>query len=754
MRRFLAFTLGGVMLTSSVTLGSAPVTSERAVVDAIPISATVTSTAAKVTEPTKEALENAIKAIKAKISIPKEYSVFDYYFYNTAATDQYQWNLTWRNPNTNSYIEVNADQDNRITYYRRYDYSENSKIIPKYLKKELRSTAEQFLKKIAPEVALKASYKDAEYEGIYSGNYIYYFERMENGISFPDNVARIGVNSVTGEVQYASIDWLYDTKIPSSEAKVSKEEASKLIKENMEMKLVYRSNYYRIFDSGNGIQKKEAYLVYEPSEDYISIDAKTGEVYLSRMEWRDENARAEEKEVARDTAASGIDGSSSMLTEEEIKKLEELKNLISKEDAIKKVTSNKYLYLDKNLEVYSVTLNKNYNGNQDSYAWQITLNDPRAIDYEKDTDYYRAYASAQVDAKSGKIVSFYASMNNHYDEVKGIWNDVKIKYNKDQARDILEKFLKAENSSRFNKSKLASENNDFIASYKNNLPVYAGYRYQYNRVNEGIEYPYNSIYGSVDGISGKIYSYGYYWDENIVFESPKGIISADKAMDYYLSDGGYGLKYEVNLVNTNRSRNTPQLTPSYTSTNEVRLVYRPDVNPSYISPYTGEKLDYNGEVYKEAKPYVYKDVPEIAENRNILLLSDMNIGLEGEYFYPDKAITLGEINSLLSSIGYGNRVEVKSEDQKLITKEELAQNFIKELGLEKVANLSDIYRTDYADEHAISPKYIGAVALAKGLGIMEAEAGNIFNPKENVTRGEAVNYILKFLEVRRDGIYW
>jgi len=753
MRRFLALTLGGVMLTSSVTLGSAPVTRERAVIDAMPISAPVSSSAAKVTEPTKEALESAIKAIKAKITIPAEYSEFNYYFYNTASANQYQWNLSWRNPKTNSYIEVNADQENHIIYYRRYDYSKDGNHIPKYLKKELRSKAEQFLKNIAPDVALKVSYKDADYEGIYSGNYIYNFERKENGISFPDNVVRIGVNSVTGEVYYASIEWTYDAKVPSPEAKITKEEATKLIKENMDMKLVYRSDYYRIFESGSGEQKKKAYLVYEPTESYIAVDAKTGEVYLTRMEWRDENVRDGEKELSQDTAAKSMDGSSGKLTEEEIKKLQELENLIAKEEAIKKVTSNKYLYLDKNLEVYSAALNKNYYGNEDTYVWNITFNDPRAIDYEKETDYYRAYANAQVDAKTGKIISFYASMNNHYDEIKGKWNEVEIQYNKDQAREILEKFLKAENSSRFGKSKLASENNDFIATYKNDVPVYAGYRYHYNRINEGIEYPYNSIYGAVDGISGKIYSYGFYWDEDIVFESPKGIISADEAMDHYLKDDGYGLKYEINVVNTNRSINVPELTTSYTTTNEIRLVYRPDIYPSFISPFTGEKLDYNGEVYKEGKPYVYKDVPETDEYKKILLLADMNIGFAGEYFYPDKAITIGEINSLLLSIGYGNQADTKTVDQTLITKEELAMNFIKELGLEEVAKLSGIYRTDYADENTINIKYLGAVALVKGLGIMEAETGNMFNPKDHVTRGEAVNYILNYLEVRSEGIY-
>ncbi|NLP35137.1 MAG: hypothetical protein GX359_08095 [Clostridiales bacterium] len=755
MKRFIAFTMASAMLTSTASLGSLPSTRDQAVVDAIPISAEITPTAINAKEPTKDALESAIKAIKAKVTIPKEYSEFDYYFYHTVSYDEYQWSLTWRNPNSSSFIEVVADQDNHIIHYRKYDYSEDRNSIPKYLKKELLGTAEQFLKKIAPEVALKSTYKDATYEGIYSGNYIYHFERKENGIDFPDNTVRIGVNSVTGDVELASIEWLYDAKVPSSKGTITKEEATKLIKDNMSMKLVYRSNYNRIFIDDGGKQKKEAYLVYEPTENYIAIDTKTGEVYLSRVEWQDENSRAEDQKTdGKESSADMAVGASNMLTEEEVKKLEELKNLISKEDAIKKVTSNKYLYLDKNLEVRSATLNKSYYNNEDSYVWNISLNDPRAIDYEKETDHYRAYASAQVDAKTGKIVSFYSSMNNYYDEASGKWNEVKIKYDKEQAREVLEKFLKAENSNRFNKSKLASESNDFVAYYKNDVPVYAGYRYNYNRINEGIEYPYNSIYGSVDGISGKIYSYGYYWDEDIVFESPKGVISAEKAMDHYLSKDGYGLKYEINTVNTNHSRLVGGYQPSYTSQNQIRLVYRPDVSPAFISPFTGEQLNYNGEVYKGAKPYVYKDVSETAENREILLLADMNIGFEGDYFYPEKDITIGEINSLLSGVGYGRQVNITNDDQKLITKEELAMNLIRELGLEKVANLSRIFQTGYADEHAINEKYLGAVALSKGLGIMEAEAGNMFNPKENVSRGEAVHYILKFLEVRREGVYW
>jgi hypothetical protein len=284
--------------------------------------------------------------------------------------------------------------------------------------------------------------------------------------------------------------------------------------------------------------------------------------------------------------------------------------------------------------------------------------------------------------------------------------------------------------------------------------VYGGYNYQYNRVNAGVEYPYNGIYGSVDGVTGKIYSVSYNWDTNITFESPTGAMSAKEAMVKYLSKKGFELKYEINVVNEYDSTKNQEKYDDYKTKYEVRLVYRPDVTPSYISPFTGEQLNYDGEVYKETKPYSYLDIADIPENRDILLLSDMNIGFEGDNFMPKSEITVGEINSLLEKIGYGYGYaeEETSNVAKTITREEIAQTFIKRLGFEKVSELQGIYKTGFNDESSIDSKYLGAVALAKGLGLMEADASNNFNPKSNISRFDAVNLILNFIKAQKNGV--
>lgn len=764
MKRLFVMLLSVLMLASSIPSQSfAAVKSEPAVApDAIikgedPAGSSV--------EPTTSGLENAILSVKEKITIPEAYSQFNYYFYDTNSYSDAYWSFTWSNPQDYSMIQVNCDEDYHITYFYQYNASEKISGVSKYLKKELKATADQFIEQIAPELKGHLKFIDATFEGVYSGNYVYRYQRINNGVDFSDNTVTVSVNSVNGKVISASVNWLYDVTVPSNKVKITKEEAAKLISENMKMKLVYRSNYYGIYDKYgvNTSHETKAFLVYEPTLNYISIDAKTGEVYLTRSQWVDTGAYPGAG-AAKDEASSTANGASMQsLTEEEIAKIEELESLISKQKAIDIIIKNKALYLDKSLKSYSASLNKTETPDgKTSYVWNISLSDPREIDYQKETDYYRAYAYANVDAKTGKILSFYASVRNYYDEVNQKWEKVNIPYSKEEGQAILEKFLKSQIKDRFENSVLISTNDDYVVYYDTkNTPVYGGYSYQYNRTNEGVEYPYNNIYGSVDGVTGKIYSYGSYWDDSVVFEPTEGAMSADKAMEYYLGNEGFGLKYEINVINKYDSSYEKldsyyDYTDAYSVEYQVRLVYRPDVTPYFISPFTGEQLNYDGEVYKETPPYTYQDIKDTPENRNILLLADMNIGFEGDNFLPAQAITIGELSKLLSAVGYG--YGSSSEDQlnsdKQITREEIARMFVIKMGLEKLSKLAGIYKTGFTDEDSINEAYLGAVALAKGLGLMTGDKDNNFNPDNTVTRFDAVDLIMNFIAAQQNGIYY
>ncbi len=752
MKKLVVMLLSGLIVTSSLPLDvfAATAVKEKAA-EVVGIAAEEPARGSK--EPTQSGLTAAINIVKATIQIPSEYSSFNYYFNDTGAYSNAFWSMNWSTKDGTAGIQVNIDADSHITYFSKYNYKETGTGVAKYQRSELKSTAEDFIRKVAPETNGKLEYLSSDFEGIYSNNYVYNYQRIENGISMPDNSVRVSVNCITGEVTSISVNWLYDAKIPAKKAKLSNEEAVKLIKKQMKMKLMYRTDYAVIYDSVKGTDQKKAFLVYEPTLPYISIDAITGEVYLTKSEWVNSGYGATTKEEAAADASGSLRGVNSNLTPEEQEKVEELKNIISKEKAISIITGNKALYIEKELIQYNANLSKM----NSSYVWNISLNDPREINYEKDKDTYRGFAYATVDAVSGKILSFYSSIKDHYDEKNQKWDTVKIKYSKSESKKILESFLKAQISARFKNSALSDETNDYVAYYKNDKPVYGGYRYQYNRVNEGIEYPYNSIYGSVDGVTGKIYSYGFYWDEDVTFEAPVGIISAEKAMDYYLVKDGYGLKYEINQINkVSQSKTKDGYYSNQTKAEyEVRLVYRPDVTPSYISPFTGEQLESNGKTYQKIATYTYEDVTDQVKYKNVLLLADMNIGFEGGKFLPEQPITVGELNNLLNKIGYAvynESTEKAAADASHITREELAQLFIEKLGLTKMANISGIYKTGFEDESSINTKYFGAVALAKGLGIVKGDTGNKFNPTFKVTRADAVDMIIEYIRVQKDGV--
>lgn len=763
-KKILSLVLCGVIFT-------APFMANRAIAEsfAADMPATMPAESGKASkvsaEPAEKALEAAILAVKSEIEIPKEYSEFEYYFSGGSTYGNSYFTMTWRNPKDYSYIEVSCDQNNHITYYNKYDYSRKDSGVPQYLKKELMDEADAFIRKIAPDIYSRLELTDSYFEGIYSQAYVYQYQRKEGGVSFPDNTVTVWVNADTGEIRTASVNWLYDTNIPSSGAKLTKDEAAQILSQNMKMKLVYRYNYYRIYDNGSNTLEKKAYLVYEPDPGYISIDAKTGEVYLTRSEWINEGRGAMNGAVAEDSAVSEKEAAANVaLTEAEIEKIRELEKLISKDKAISLVTDNPYLYIDEHLQTYTATLNKTYatGENDATYVWNIDLRDARPVDYEKDKDYYRAFASAVVDAKTGKILNFYSSVKSNYDEKSGTWKQVKIPYDREEARTVLEKFLKNEAKDRFGKTKLVEQRDDYVAYYKeNNVPVYGGYYYKYNRFNEEVEFTYNGIYGAVDGVTGKIYSYRTNWDDDIVFESPKKAMTPEEAFEKYISKEGYHLVYEVNEINKydpeyKGKERYNDASDAYSLEHEVRLVYRPDIVPPYISPFTGEQLNGDGTVLKTELPYVYKDIADTKENREILLLSDMNIGFEGEYFHPGKEITKDEFSQLLQKLGYGYYDEGNSavNSTSPISREEAAILLIEKLGLKKLADIKSIFTTGYSDEVNINPDYIGAVALAKGLGLMGDKESSFFYPKNNVTRAEAVHLLLNYIRVERERNYY
>lgn len=690
-------------------------------------------------------LEQIIKVVKSKITVPAALSEFDYYYNSNSYDLNPVWYLNWTSKDGNDQINVQSDKSGNIISYN-YN-QEKKRQAPKFLKSELKSKADAFMKKVASNIVSKVKYQEAAADSFGGGMYVYSYVRVENGIPMPDNTISVGVDFNTGEVKSYSSSWLYDITIPSADTKLTKAQAKDKIGKKITMNLTYQNAYTTEAD---GTTKIKAFLVYTPDSNYIAVDAKTGEVYTSQNEW----VINTESAAANDTATgSKSDGG---LTQQEITKLEEMKNLISKDKAIKIITDNKSLLLDKNLNAISAKLYKRSDYNTfgsgktgtTRYVWSISMNDTREVK-ENSKDNYRAYATGEVDAVTGKILGFHASVKSYYDVNSKEWKNVKIAYTMEQGRKTLETFLNAQIPDLFNKSVFTDNSESYVIAYIDNKEVYGGYNYNYDRVNEDIVYPYNGISGSVDGVTGKIYSYNFNWNDNVTFESPKNAMSPENAFNSYISNDGYHLVYEINNIHNIKNAGITNIsTDSYSVKPEVRLVYRTDINPYFISPFTGKVLNYDGTVYdKNANNYSYSDVNGLLSARNILMLADLGIGFKGGAFNPNQTITMEELTSFLEKAGFyfdNDKLKI-NENAAFITRLDASKLALKVLGYENVAAIKGIYNIDFKDKSEIAQNDLGYVAIAWGLDLLKTNNSNEFKPVDRLTRENAADLIIGML---------
>lgn len=693
-----------------------------------------------------EDLQKAIINVKSKIMVPEELTEFSYNYVENNYTMIPYWNLVWRDKDYNSNITVRCDNDGNIFYYNIRNSKEEIGG-PKYLKEELLNNAKESIRKLVPSICDNIVFDKAVFNGVYSGTYTYNFIRCENGINMPDNIVSVSLRYDTGDIRSFSTNWVYNVEIPSNEIKITKEQAKLKIGENVKMSLEYRNKTEEV----NGRKVTKAYLVYVPDKTYFAVDAKTGELYdthdefYSMAEYNSTNKVMGSLGMATDSAES------IKFTEKELEKIEEMKGLISKDEAVRIITGEESFYIDENAKAVNASLTTRYdylNDEEIGYVWNVNISDPRDVDYQEKNP-YRAYISAQVDAKSGKILSFHSNMPGRYDEESNEWKTINVKYSNNECRKVFEDFINKTEPDMFKNTKLSNKyGNGYVLKVVDDKNIYGGYTYSYVRYNEGVEYEYDSINGAVDGVTGKIYSYGTDWTDEIVFESPKDAISEKEAYNAYVDNEGFELAYEINnkhyIEENKESKDYYDYNDLYLLDKEVRLVYRTNISPAIISPFTGKQLDYNGEIFEDMDEKEYNDISGYWAERDIRLITDLNVNFDGDNFMPAKNITEKEFLDMINKLGYYVSNE-NEEEQGTLTKLDAIKMIIDSLGLSKVAEIKGIYKIEFNDIKEIEEEAIGYVALANGLGIIGGDNLGKLNPNKSVTRAEAVVMALNLI---------
>ncbi len=693
-------------------------------------------------------LEKAIEKAKAVFEITDAYDNFTYNMHKQG--DRTVFDLMWSDEgNKLGTINVSIDTLGRITGY--YAYTPNPgndrPKLPAISREDARKKAEEFIQKVNSVPFEKLQYQDETQRlNVYDTSYYFRYIRVENGIPFSGNSVNISVNNVTGKVESYNCYWNYELKFPDSKEIITLDEAQNIFARELGLKLQYRIRYER--------DEYNPYLVYTNVYNNHSIDAGTGEIVITDPYYGIYyGGGAEEMKMADSglhSYAGGNTGAS--LTPKEQEAIESAAGIMNEEKA--EETARKILGIGKEYRMSNINLYKNWINKQD-YLWNIYF---VTEEVKRDMMINESY-SVTIDAKTGEVVNFYKS--EYLDK------DKQPRYDEKESLKIATDYIKSMQPERYQETEYVTWNQQH---YK---PMPADekprqYYFTFERKTGGAYFPDNGFNVTVDAVTGSVIGYSFNWYKG---ELPKteGIISAAEANAFLMEKVGLQLQYVPYREEDAAAKILP---PPYEGFDEkVKLVYalKPNV-PANIDPYSGEVLDYNGDVYDKGLVAQYTDIKgHYAENK-VRELAAFGISLPGEKFEPDSKIIQRDFLYLLqkSVNSYYQYKPEKENDKELysslinsgivkegeqapdsyMSRQDAVKFVVRALNFSKVAEIDKgIFALPFKDTAKIDRQLIGYVAIAYGLDIVQGNNG-YFNPAGQLTRGQAAVVIYNFLNVR------
>lgn len=654
-----------------------------------------------------ENLENAILTAKSKIEIPAEYDEFDSYINSNQGEKLYT--LTWSSDKDSINVIINEKGD--VTSYRTRDYNyENEISFPKFSDEEIKNIAKEWLKKVNP-----SWMEQLPDENIDCDNYIYLtnsskcvvFERIINGLTFDNNSVSINVNTQTGEVTGMYSIWTYEDEFPDKENTITNYMALKAFKTENPMELLY------INDKDND---NKAILVYEPTNPRYKMNAVTGNEFEEYRYIGYSTNETIEEEASMDKVMASAGGATPnpQLSPEEKENIDEYKDFLP-EDELKKIAEG----LENTYIENSNFIDINYHEIQ--YFKDLSIH-TAYLYYKNNKENIDSYVT--LDAKTGELLSYFSTINS---------NEEKI--DESTVNKNAETFIKNYAPNEYSKVKERKKE-----SYSNNFKYYIQYE-------NDIPYYSNTITIKVNRKDGKIESFNKRWNKNIIFEDASDIISITEAENIFESNSKLTLSYAL-----------AQDGYDY----KTELMYNLTSYPGYILAKTGEI--YGDNLYEEEKIYP-DDIDNHYAKDIINTLIDYNILIIGEdkKFRPDDYITIEEYMNFLSVFNQGyipypidkeflllnmSMLNINIDEEllnNLATRLDGVYYLIKSLDYDKTADINGIYKTGFEDENEISEEKLGYVAISKGLGIINGDENNYFNPNQNLTRADAAIMIYNYL---------
>ncbi len=631
-------------------------------------------------------------------------------------------------------------------YINDYKYNQQE-LVAKYTKAEAKAVADAFLKKVNSDLLDKIDlesenpyYYDVYYSnGIRPTEYIFFYNRLENGIPVAGNGINIGVNSRTGTVSNYSFSWS-EAELPVKNDIISKEEAVVKFDQGLDVKLMYVAIQNRYYASSQ--KPTDIKLVYIPSyEAGNMVDAKTGEVIrgygMPSISVKELDVSPAEKEDFK------------KLTDKAVRTKE-----MTKEDALRvgqnileKLYGSKVEIVRSNY--YSSQNYSEFNGRK---VWQLGF---RVGDNQHE-------GNISIDALTEEIMNL-----SHYDYYK---NDMmkegeapKSLLTQEEAYDKAIGYLKE-----YYPGKLKSINTEISL---NNI-VSAETYFSFQRMENDILFQNNFISIGLDPETGLVTSMYYRWDD-LQLSKTNAAISKEAAKEKYMAALDVKLQYQSIYLESNTAP-------------DLKLVYQllpKEPVTQYIDAMDGSLVDYYGKKVvsiRERQSNITELLKGHLDSKALTIMYDNGV-LDLTSFKLEDSITKYEALKMMvlargyhQSVGYDvgklNFTDVSEDDayypyiqaavanrmienkaeafngDEIVTREKMAAMLIGMTYLDTAAEAKDIFKPQLEDISDIDPELLGYAALAYGLDIIKADE-NVFKPKESITLGEAAVAIYRTMEL-------
>lgn len=660
--------------------------------------------------------EKILATVKTRIGDTEKYDEFNSFVNEYDGVTNYHFSWSREDEGIYEALNLSTDENGVITDYCNYEralesiYSQN--IFPSMNKisyTEALEKARELVKKLNPSIyeSLEIT-QNPNSHLLFDDGFEFLIQRKEDGVSVYEDVGNVELNSDATKITNFSLQYSSGLELESKENILSSEEAWEVFEKNCGMELKYFTKYED--------KKKGIYLAYTPVMMYDQyINAKTGEI---EGRWnRSHYSYTEDSTADKETATDMGSGSSINFSDAERREIDNISGLLSMADAEKKIREMEILDFDKGEILNNIVLYKNEYMNKYMYRMNFYLNSDKTY----------KYSNAVIDAKTGELLAW-----------NSITDDEPKEISDEEASELLDNALEKimpKHFEEFKPNESASKDNCSRA---------------YTRYVNGIEYNENEIGLTVNANNGKITSYNYSYDA-LEFPGMENVLTEREAFEVY-SQNTDMLLYYIPTVLENKEN----------ALREDTGVLGYKLGDSFeVDAKTGERLNYYG---SENKKIAYTDIDGHYAQKQIEALAEYSIGFETEQFKPDEFITQNDFITLLIST-FVNRSAVMLKDgegvsqqyrfaqntgiiygeeanpSETITRMQAAVYMIRMMGLEKIAELDNIYKPIFEDVD----EGTGYANLLGAMKVFNGDEKNNFKPDKKLTRADAAILIYNYL---------